>query len=107
MPKYQKQNGVNLTPYDKKKPRKIFSKEKINFYVSKKEWQMNLILLENSLINCYPCLEEHLEAIKILKNIQKDQASQIEEIKGKISINKKNETKFKDETVEEVEEIEE
>ncbi|CAG8559703.1 31050_t:CDS:1, partial [Racocetra persica] len=98
---------------------------------------MNLILLENSLVNCYPCLEEYLEMIEILRNIQKDQASQIEEIKIKMPINRKNvnykhasewlktlnrtttdinmslknfnnlETKFKKENVEEVEEIEE
>ncbi|CAG8692531.1 9371_t:CDS:2, partial [Racocetra persica] len=58
---------------------------------------------------------EYLEVIKILRNIQKDQASQIEEIKNRIittgiNISLKNyndlETKFKDENIEEVEEIE-
>ncbi|CAG8785666.1 18811_t:CDS:2, partial [Racocetra persica] len=70
-------------------------------------WQMNQILLENSLINCYPCLEECLEVIEILRNIQKNQATQIDDIKNKIPINRKNpnyeQTKFKDENVEEIE----
>ncbi|CAG8594461.1 35576_t:CDS:2, partial [Racocetra persica] len=54
---------------------------------------------ENSLVNCYPCLEERLE----LKTLN--------EITIGINMSLKNfndlETKFKDETIEEVEEIEE
>ncbi|CAG8693477.1 30565_t:CDS:2, partial [Racocetra persica] len=57
---------------------------------SKQNSQINQILLKNSLINCYPCLEEYLEVIEILRNIQKDQATQIDDIKNKMPINRKN-----------------
>ncbi|CAG8848411.1 1488_t:CDS:1, partial [Gigaspora margarita] len=62
-------------PYKKK--RKIFTTSKINFYIAIKRWQLNLHILENSLVNCFPTLDECLGIIEILKKIQNDQNNQI------------------------------
>ncbi|KAF0441060.1 hypothetical protein F8M41_004014 [Gigaspora margarita] len=75
-------------PYKKK--REIFTTSKIEFYIAIKGWQLNLHILKNSLVNCFPTLEEHLGIIEIRKKIQNDQNNQIVLIKEKLPMNRKH-----------------
>jgi hypothetical protein len=73
-----------------KQKRKVFPHNKIDYYVNMKGWQLNQNILENSLVNCFPTLEERLNVIDILKKLQTDQFKQVNVIKDKMPINKKN-----------------
>ena len=88
MPKDLLKENSGFEPYKKK--REIFTTSKINFYIAMKEWQLNLHILENSLVNCFPTLDERLGVIEILKKIQNDQNNQIVLIKEKLPMNRKH-----------------
>ena len=88
MPKDLLKEKSGSEPYKKK--REIFTTSKIDFYIAMKGWQLNLHILENSLVNCFPTLDERLGVIEILKKIQNDQNNQIVSIKEKLPMNRKH-----------------
>ncbi|CAG8853363.1 31061_t:CDS:2, partial [Gigaspora margarita] len=56
MPKDLLKEKSGSEPYKKK--REIFTTSKIDFYIAMKGWQLNLHILKNSLVNCFPTLDE-------------------------------------------------
>ncbi|CAG8677695.1 13731_t:CDS:2 [Gigaspora margarita] len=88
MPKDLSKEKFGSEPYKKK--REIFTTSKIDFYIAMKGWQLNMYILENSLVNCFLTLDEHLGIIEILKKIQNDQNNQIVSIKEKLPMNRKH-----------------